>query len=95
MSLTEMLHGFFAPLRGLEFDLPHLKIPRLSSIHEHDRLVPALVLILCIAKMMFVAGETGEPSAETTSLIEQIVHEQVHEIVSLIYLQMSYYMRLI
>ena len=45
--------------------------------------------------MMFVAGETGEPSTETTSLIEQIVHEQVHEIVSLLYLQMSYDMRLI
>ena len=41
----------------------------------------ALVLTRCIAKMMFVAGETGEPSTETTSLIEQIVHEQVHEIV--------------
>ena len=45
--------------------------------------------------MMFVAGETGEPSTETTSLIEQIVHEQVHEIVSFPYLQMSYDMRLI
>lgn len=31
--------------------------------------------------MMFVAGETGEPSSETTTLIEQIVHEQVHEMV--------------
>ncbi|KAF6235387.1 hypothetical protein HO173_006583 [Letharia columbiana] len=32
-----------------------------------------------IQQMMFVAGETGEPSSETTTLIEQIVHEQVIE----------------
>lgn len=50
----------------------------------------SLVLTGRIAKMMFVAGETGEPSTETTSLIEQIVHEQVHEIVGLLYRQMSY-----
>ena len=33
--------------------------------------------------MMFVSGETAEPSSETTSVIEQIVREQVIEIVSL------------
>lgn len=32
--------------------------------------------------MMFVSGETGEPSAETTSIIEEIVRQQVVEIVS-------------
>ena len=32
---------------------------------------------------MFVAGETGEPSADTTTVIEQIVHDQVVEIVYL------------
>ena len=31
--------------------------------------------------MMFVAGETGEPTTETTTLVEQIVHEQVVEMV--------------
>ena len=30
---------------------------------------------------MFVAGETGEPTSETTALVEQIVHEQVFEMV--------------
>ena len=40
------------------------------------------VLIPKIIQMMFVAGETGEPSSETTTLIEQIVHEQVIEMVS-------------
>lgn len=36
-----------------------------------------------IEQMMFVSGETGEPSAETTTLIEQIVQSQVHEMVSM------------
>ena len=40
-------------------------------------------LTLCIKQMMFVAGETGEPSVETTSMIEEIVRQQVVEIVSL------------
>lgn len=41
-----------------------------------------IVLIPEFEQMMFVAGETGEPSSETTTLIEQIVHEQVIEMVS-------------
>ncbi|KAF2495363.1 TFIID-18kDa-domain-containing protein [Lophium mytilinum] len=32
-----------------------------------------------IRQMMFVSGETGEPSAETTTLIESIVQQQVQE----------------
>lgn len=32
-------------------------------------------------KMMFVSGETAEPSVETTTLIEDIVRQQVVEIV--------------
>ncbi|KAF2200826.1 TFIID-18kDa-domain-containing protein [Delitschia confertaspora ATCC 74209] len=32
-----------------------------------------------IQQMMFVSGETAEPSAETTTLIEAIVQGQVHE----------------
>lgn len=35
-----------------------------------------------IYKMMFVSGETAEASAETTSMIEEIVHTQVVEMVS-------------
>ena len=31
--------------------------------------------------MMFVSGETAEPSIETTTLIEEIVRQQVIEIV--------------
>jgi hypothetical protein len=33
-------------------------------------------------QMMYVSGETGEPSAETTGMIEEIVRQQVIEIVS-------------
>lgn len=39
------------------------------------------VLIPALCQMMFVAGETGEPTSETTTLVEQIVHEQVVEMV--------------
>jgi hypothetical protein len=35
-----------------------------------------------IKKMMFVSGETAEPSPETTTLIEEITRQQVIEIVS-------------
>lgn len=41
-----------------------------------------IVLIPNLEQMMFVAGETGEPTSETTTLVEQIVHEQVLELVS-------------
>jgi len=34
--------------------------------------------------MMFVSGETGEPSAETTGIIEEIVRGQVIEMVLLL-----------
>jgi transcription initiation protein SPT3 len=34
-----------------------------------------------IHQMMFVSGETAEPSIETTTLIEDIVRQQVVEIV--------------
>ena len=37
-----------------------------------------------IIQMMFVSGETGEPSIETTTIIEEIVREQVVEMVSLV-----------
>jgi hypothetical protein len=33
-------------------------------------------------QMMYVSGETGEPSVETTGIIEDIVRQQVVEIVS-------------
>lgn len=39
--------------------------------------------VLC--KMMYVSGETAEPSVETTSMIEDIVRQQVIELVSLLH----------
>ena len=36
-----------------------------------------------IKQMMFVSGETAEPSVETTGIIEDIVRQQVIELVSL------------
>ena len=36
-----------------------------------------------LKKMMYVSGETGEPSAETTGIIEEIVRQQVIELVSI------------
>lgn len=38
-------------------------------------------LINWIGQMMFVSGETAEPSPETTWMIEEIVREQVLEMV--------------
>ena len=32
-------------------------------------------------QMMFVSGETGDPSPDTTAIIEEIVRQQVVEIV--------------
>lgn len=38
-------------------------------------------LTAAIRQMMFVSGETADPSIETTGMIEEIVHEQVVEMV--------------
>ncbi|EER42550.1 histone acetyltransferase complex subunit Spt3 [Histoplasma capsulatum H143] len=42
--------------------------------------LPAEPTIICL--MMFVSGETAEPSAETTTLIEEIVRQQVIEMLT-------------
>lgn len=55
---------------------PFSKEERMNGFKE-------FVLIPEIEQMMFVAGETGEPSAESTALVEEIVHEQVVEMVRL------------
>lgn len=38
-------------------------------------------LIAELKQMMYVSGETSEPSAETTGMIEEIVRQQVIEMV--------------
>lgn len=40
------------------------------------------MLIKDLSQMMFVSGETAEPSPETTGMIEEIVRQQVVEMVS-------------
>jgi hypothetical protein len=42
-------------------------------------------MIDLIEQMMYVSGETGEPSTETTGMIEEIVRQQVVEIVSTLF----------
>ena len=42
------------------------------------------MLIKDLSQMMFVSGETAEPSPETTGMIEEIVRQQVVEMVSLV-----------
>jgi len=37
-----------------------------------------------IEQMMYVSGETAEPSVETTGIIEDIVRQQVIELVSIL-----------
>jgi hypothetical protein len=39
-----------------------------------------------LPQMMFVSGETAEPSSETTTLIEDITRQQVIEIVCTVFL---------
>jgi hypothetical protein len=46
--------------------------------------VASYELTNCYEQMMFVSGETAEPSTETTGLIEDIVRQQVVEMVSLL-----------
>ncbi|KAH7551457.1 hypothetical protein BM1_09773 [Bipolaris maydis] len=52
--------------------------PSMSQHLSPDDIFPLKVgLGLTVEQMMFVSGETGEPSPETTTLIESIVQDQV------------------
>ena len=62
--------------RTFRFYLPHPLLPDLSKMKHKP------VYTDEITKMMFVSGETAEPSTETTWIIEEIVRQQVIEIVS-------------
>ena len=55
-----------------------------NNVNDHEDETEAEFrhrLILLLAQMMFVSGETAEASIETTYLIEEIVREQVIEMV--------------
>lgn len=92
---TQAMHRFAAYLRRNHGRRPQASASRLQpiitqpSISQHDHLDGTSDeeefkkdLIDEIEQMMYVSGETGEPSAETTGMIEEIVRQQVVEIVS-------------
>lgn len=58
--------------------LSHAEGPSRLSIESFR-----LKLTHSFQQMMFVSGETAEPSVETTGIIEDIVRQQVIELVSL------------
>lgn len=53
---------------------------------------PVKIIANICPKMMFVSGETGETSNETTWLIEEIVREQVIHMVSVVFPCFSHYL---
>lgn len=56
---------------------------RLYDIENHDEKAGwNLLMHDMITQMMFVSGEEAEPSVQTTTIIEEIVREQVVELVS-------------
>ncbi len=79
------LHSAFKLAHGL--DMPPIDSPvapdgrgrDTHGIEPHPREAIADYLNY---QMMYVSGETGEPSVETTGIIEDIVRQQVIEIVS-------------
>lgn len=53
-----------------------------SSVHLQETAEDRIrTLTSMVSQMMFVSGETSEASVETTTIIEEIVHTQVTEIV--------------
>jgi Transcription initiation factor IID, 18kD subunit len=60
--------------RGMEYSLYGLDIENVAEWKER--------LTRRVKQMMFVSGETAEPSADTTGMIEEIVRQQVIEMVS-------------
>ena len=53
-----------------------------TAIKEDQKEEWKYLMTNMITQMMFVSGETAEPSMETTTIIEEIVREQVVEMVS-------------
>ena len=57
--------------------------PHLYDVEKHDEKAEwRLLMHDMITQMMFVSGEEAEPSVQTTTIIEEIVREQVVELVS-------------
>ena len=61
---------------------PHLFKPQIEDADNENEERFKERLIDCFKQMMFVSGETAEPSPETTGMIEELVKQQVIEMVS-------------
>jgi hypothetical protein len=66
------LRSFDTQLNSDEEEIDEIEPPPHEVITDYLKL-----------QMMYVSGETGEPSVETTGIIEDIVRQQVIEIVSI------------
>lgn len=53
------------------------------------RLFGQMLIETYLVQMMYVSGETAEPPAETTSIMEDIVRQQVIEMVCLRYMAVA------
>ena len=64
-------------------EIPSSIEAELYDVEEHDEKAEWRMLMHgMITQMMFVSGEEAEPSVQTTTIIEEIVREQVVELVS-------------
>ena len=65
-----------------EESLPDVEDPKTAhkALQDYKKWIANQVF----KKMMYVSGETGEPSPETTGMVEEIVRQQVIEMVCII-----------
>ncbi len=73
------------PFRAFLEDMKFLKAVTVVADEEDDEILEDWKIrhTELLRQMMFVSGETAEPSADTTGMIEEIVRQQVIEMVSL------------
>ena len=64
-----------------ESSLPYVHAPEAANHDESEKKFKQK-LTSYFRQMMFVSGETAEPSPETTGMIEELVKQQVMEMVS-------------
>ena len=85
-ALRELERGDYVLNNGEPYtdeDLKQLKeIDNLVKQTRQEQEEWKFMITNSITQMMFVSGETAEPSPETTTIIEEIVREQVVEMVS-------------
>jgi hypothetical protein len=85
MTLTINVKAKSLPPNTTESDLGNATCdPRPEESELRRKQATKLFMANKIRQMMYVSGETAEPSVETTSIIEDIVRQQVIEMVSLI-----------